>query len=161
MKKIKNLKRLTALGLATVTALSFVACGKKTADDNKEVTLKWVMSGPGKQKDADTVWAKYNEELQKMPGFKNTTVEFDVIPTSEYAQKFMLMLTSDEKVDIANTLSGQELAEPIGREIPRYEPPELCKIYFTRDHRINRKRDYSFQLHWTEYEEAPHWELQG
>ena len=53
----------------------------------------------------------------------------------------------------------QELAEPIGREVPRYEPPELCKIYFTRDHRINRKRDYSFQLHWTAYEEVPHWEL--
>jgi len=53
----------------------------------------------------------------------------------------------------------QELADPIGREIPRYEPPELCKIYFTRDHRINRKRDYSFQLHWTAYEEDPHWEL--
>lgn len=53
----------------------------------------------------------------------------------------------------------QELAEPIGREIPRYEPPELCKIYFTRDHRINRKRDYSFQLHWAAYEEVPHWVL--
>lgn len=53
----------------------------------------------------------------------------------------------------------QELAEPIGREVPRYEPPELCRIYFTRDYRVKRERDYSFQIHWAAYEEDPHWEL--
>lgn len=54
----------------------------------------------------------------------------------------------------------KELAEPIGREIVWYDPPQLDEIYFTRDHRVNTERDHSFQLHWAEYgEEEPHWEL--
>lgn len=54
----------------------------------------------------------------------------------------------------------KELAEPIGREIVWYDPPQLDEIYFTRDHRVNTDRDYSFQLHYTSYDEVdPHWEL--
>lgn len=55
----------------------------------------------------------------------------------------------------------QELADPQGREIVRYEAPELCRIYFSRRHRINNRRDYSFQLHWADYdtESEPYWEL--
>ena len=54
----------------------------------------------------------------------------------------------------------QELADPKGREIKWYESPHMDEIYFTRDHRINTKRDYSFQLHYTSYDEVdPHWEL--
>ena len=53
----------------------------------------------------------------------------------------------------------KELAEPIGREIVWYDPPQLDEIYFTRDHRVNTERDYSFQLHWADYEAEPYWEL--
>ena len=55
----------------------------------------------------------------------------------------------------------QELADPQGREIVRYGAPELCRIYFSRRHRINNRRDYSFQLHWADYdtESEPYWEL--
>ena len=54
----------------------------------------------------------------------------------------------------------RELADPQGREITWYEAPQLDEIYFTRDHRVNTKRDYSFQLHYTDYDETdPHWEL--
>ena len=54
----------------------------------------------------------------------------------------------------------RELADPRGREITWYESPRLDEIYFTRKHRFNKDRDFSFQLHWTEYEgEEPHWEL--
>ena len=54
----------------------------------------------------------------------------------------------------------RELADPQGREIVRYEAPKMDEIYFTRDHRVNTKRDYSFQLHYTSYDEVdPHWEL--
>ena len=53
-----------------------------------------------------------------------------------------------------------ELADPQGREITWYESPRLKEIYFTRDHRVNPKRDYSFQLHYADYDETdPHWEL--
>lgn len=53
-----------------------------------------------------------------------------------------------------------ELADPQGREITWYEAPQLCRIYFTRKHRLNNKRDFSFQLHYASYEEEePHWEL--
>ena len=78
--------------------------------------------------------------------------------TEEGIEEIGCCWPSDRRVQTLVALL-QELADPIGREIPRYEPPELCKIYFARDHRINRKRDYSFQLHRTDYEEAPHWEL--
>lgn len=54
----------------------------------------------------------------------------------------------------------QELADPKGREIKWYGSPHMDEIYFTRDHRINTKRDYSFQLHYISYDEVdPHWEL--
>lgn len=54
----------------------------------------------------------------------------------------------------------RELADPQGREIVRYESPKMDEIYFTRDHRVNTKRDYSFQLHYASYDEVdPYWEL--
>lgn len=54
----------------------------------------------------------------------------------------------------------RELADPQGREIVWYEAPQLNRIYFSRKHRLNSKRDFSFQLHWAEYgEEEPCWEL--
>jgi len=54
----------------------------------------------------------------------------------------------------------QELADPQGREIPRYEKRQLEEIWITRDHRFKTDRDYSFQFYWAEYDEAdPHWEL--
>ena len=54
----------------------------------------------------------------------------------------------------------RELADPQNREIVRYESPRMDEIYFTRDHSVNTKRDYSFQLHYASYDETdPHWEL--
>lgn len=66
---------------------------------------------------------------------------------------------SDRRV-LTLTALLQELADPQGREIPRYESPRLDEIYFTRKYRLNNKRDFSFQLHYTAYDETdPHWEL--
>ena len=47
----------------------------------------------------------------------------------------------------------KELADPQGCEIVWYEEPQLRQIYFTRKHLINNKRDFSFQLYWTDYDE--------
>ncbi len=66
---------------------------------------------------------------------------------------------SDRRV-LTLTALLREMADPQGREIIWYESPRLDEIYFTRKHRVNTKRDFSFQLHYTAYDEAdPHWEL--
>lgn len=108
MKKHK----IVAAALTGVTAVTALAgCGKGNVQTNENVTLKYVMIGPGQQEDSNKVWAKFNEELHKK--LPNITVEFEVIPIAEYKQKFMLMLASREKVDIANTY-GLSFDEEVG-----------------------------------------------
>lgn len=68
------------------------------AQEDKEVALKWVFLSPGDQKDQEEVWEKFNEELQKY--LPNTTVEFEGITSADYAEKWKLMSTSQEKLDI-------------------------------------------------------------
>ncbi|MBD2843867.1 ABC transporter substrate-binding protein [Paenibacillus sp. IB182496] len=63
------------------------------------VTLKWVLMGPGEQKDSQKVWAAFNERLQAY--LPNTKVEFEVIPAAEYQERWQLMAASREKVDLA------------------------------------------------------------
>jgi putative aldouronate transport system substrate-binding protein len=99
---IKKLGRTLALVLALCMVFAaFVGCGKKEKTfeaSTDEVTLKWVMGGVGKLPDSDAVWAEFNKELQKL--LPNTTVEFEVIPYSEFAEKWNLMAASREQVDI-------------------------------------------------------------
>lgn len=102
------MKKILALVLSVVMMLSFAACGGNDAnvvetDLSKPVTLNWIMPGPGIQKDAEMVWAKFNEELKKIEGFENVTVNIEVIPMADYAQKIMLMQTSGEKMDLIQT----------------------------------------------------------
>lgn len=66
----------------------------------KPVTLKAMLLG-NKQKDSEEVWAKFNDELGKV--LPNTTVEFDMLWTTEYAQKWDLMMAAGERVDLAWT----------------------------------------------------------
>ncbi|WP_169447638.1 DUF3502 domain-containing protein [Paenibacillus daejeonensis] len=63
------------------------------------VTLKWMLGGPGKQQDSDRVWAEFNERLQAY--LPNTTVEFEIVPFSEYRERWQLMSASQERVDLA------------------------------------------------------------
>ncbi len=102
------MKKVLALVLAVVMMMSFAACGEKNAnitetDLSKPVTIRWVMPGPGMQTDSEMVFAKFNEELHKVKGFENVTVNIEVIPTADYAQKIMLMQTSGEQIDIMQT----------------------------------------------------------
>jgi putative aldouronate transport system substrate-binding protein len=69
-----------------------------TVNEAEPVTLKWVFLSPGEQKDAQEVWDKFNEELQKyMPG---TTVKFEGITSADYAEKWKLISASQENLDI-------------------------------------------------------------
>ncbi len=97
----KTLKRLVVILAIAALALSFAGCGGTEVADDENVTLKWVMVGPGKQKDSEMVWAKFNEKLQEyMPG---VTVDFEILTGSEFNEKWQLMMSSKEEVDIVWT----------------------------------------------------------
>ena len=69
------------------------------APELEEATIQVWIGGPGKQKDADMVWEKFNEVLQNY--VPNTTVEFSVMTTAEYGTQFEQMLAAGEPVDLA------------------------------------------------------------
>lgn len=101
------MKRLITLILAVVMIFSLSSCNNNadimTTDLSKPITLNWIMPGPGVQTDSEKVWSKFNEELHKIEGFENVTVNIEVIPIADYAQKFLLMQTSGEPMDIVQT----------------------------------------------------------
>lgn len=72
-----------------------------TAPQLEEKTVQIWMGGPGKQKDADKVWAAFNELLKKY--VPNTTVEFSFFDNASYGEKFTQMLAGEEPVDLAWT----------------------------------------------------------
>ena len=74
---------------------------KGEVDDNETVVLKWAVAGLGEQKDTISVWKKFNEELQKyLPG---TKVEFEYFEIADYGEKWKLMSSSQEDLDIVWT----------------------------------------------------------
>lgn len=98
-------KMFIALIMTGLMVISSVGCGKQSAStqqDNK-VTLRYIMAGPGKQLDSEKVWNEFNKKLKEY--IPNLEIKFEVFPMSDYKQKFMLMQTSREKIDIANTYS--------------------------------------------------------
>ncbi len=104
---MKKPKKILSGILALAVVFSFAGCGDKKATENNtdDITLKWVMPGPGKQTDSDIVWEKFNEELKKQENLENVTVEFEIIPPADYAQKFLLMQTGGEQMDIVGTFA--------------------------------------------------------
>ena len=100
-----NKKQILCGILACTTALSMAGCGEKKQTDsgNGDITIKWVVPGPGKQTDSAEVWQKANELLKTYEGMENVSIDLDVIPASDYKQKVMLMQTSGNDVDIFGT----------------------------------------------------------
>ena len=111
------------------------------------------------------------EAYQPKPEPENSFLDMFVSDGGDYTNLSLVWQTEDGSVEqgyywpndrrvITLTDLLRELADPQGREINWYESPRLKEIYFTRDHRVNTKRDYSFQLHYADYDETdPHWEL--
>ena len=103
MKNVSKSKllRVVAIVLSLMLIIGTVAgCGKKETSkkDDGNVTLKWVIGATGAMKDCNRVFAEFNKQLQNyMPG---TTVEFEVIAYSDFAEKWNLMAASREKVDL-------------------------------------------------------------
>ena len=122
-----KLKRTLAI-LSALTLLVGSVTGCKKAQEtgsDEQVTLKYVMPGPGMQEDSQKVWAAFNEKLhEKLP---NVTVEFEVIPTAEYGKKFTLMCSAREQIDIVNAywlgesdLSRNGTFEPLDELMEKY-----------------------------------------
>ncbi|MBD2847421.1 ABC transporter substrate-binding protein [Paenibacillus sp. IB182496] len=84
--------------------------GSGTADA-EPVTLKWIMGGPGKQRDSDKVWALFNERLQEY--LPNTKVEFEVIPFGEFKERWQLISASQEQADLVWTGFVLSLADEV------------------------------------------------
>ncbi len=96
---MKKMKKSVACILAATIMGALVSCGKQEEDDGN-IRLKWVMPGPGIQNDSQLVWDEFNKRLQEyMPG---VTVDFEIFPTADYSQQFMLMQTAGTTSDIAN-----------------------------------------------------------
>ncbi len=144
---MKNKKRKMAALLALTVAIgSFSACSKKGANSDGEVLLKYLMPGPGMQEDSEVVWQAFNEKIsEKVPGVK---VEFEIIPLAEYKQKFMLMCSAREKIDIANNY-GLEFStevlngtfEPLDDLLAKYgkETLEALPEWFMDYQKVNGK----------------------
>jgi len=95
MKKFKRVLSII-IGIMLVTALA--GCGGDNSGSDKEVTLRWVLMGD-KMEDTDKVFAAFNEALKtKLP---NTQVEFDLIPAADYLEKWQLIMSAGESVDLA------------------------------------------------------------
>lgn len=106
---MKKTKIMSAVLAAVLAAASLTGCGTKK--ENENVVLKYIMPGPGTQEDSQEVWAAFNDKLhEKLP---NVSVEFEVIPLSEYKQKVMLMMSAREQIDIINNY-GLEFATEVG-----------------------------------------------
>ncbi|MBQ8588213.1 MAG: extracellular solute-binding protein [Clostridia bacterium] len=85
----------------------------KKEDPNEQVTLKWLIGGPGELDDCDEVWARFNEELQKY--IPNTTIEFTVIPHADYAEKWRLMSAAQEPMDIVWVSYALNFVDEVGK----------------------------------------------
>ncbi len=99
---MKTKKIILSLLTLSMVMASMAGCGtKKEEAEDGQIVLKWIMSGPGHQKDSDEVWAAVNEKIHET--LPNVTVEFDVVGGSDYKQRVLLMQTGKEKLDIINT----------------------------------------------------------
>ena len=89
----------TLMAVCMITVVGFTGCNKSSKANSDKVTLKWLLSGAGKQLDSDKVWALFNEKLQNY--LPDVNVEFENIPMSDYGEKWKLIAASGEQFDIA------------------------------------------------------------
>lgn len=119
IKMLKTNKAITAI-LSTIILLGMTACGQLNekisytkayqTEEDEPVTLKWVVFGE-KYKDSEKVFEVFNKELQNL--LPNTTIEFEIINTTEYKEKWDIKMATNEKVDLAWTGSMFTYSEEV------------------------------------------------
>ena len=93
----KYLITILALGI-TASMLFGCASGKGEVSSEKTDTLRWLMVGPGQQKDSKAVWAELNNRINKE--IPNTAIEFEIYSIADYSEKWKLIASANEKVDL-------------------------------------------------------------
>lgn len=89
--------------------------------------------------DTDGLWP----EIEVLDGGDSDTLTL-TWDTGSGTQTTEYSWPNDRRV-LTLTALLEELAEPTGREIPRYDPPELCGIYIGHSY-WRHSKDYSFNL---------------
>ncbi len=101
--KLRNIKAFLCV-LSFVAVSVFSGCSlENQADKENKTVLKWVMPGPGKQSDSDRVWEEFNRQIKNYNGFSDVDVYFEVIPSEDYRERFMLIQAGGASFDIAGT----------------------------------------------------------
>ena len=90
------MKKLLAVVLSLITALSVVSLAGCGGKDNKKVELIWATPWY-ESEESDLVQKVFNEELQKL--LPNTTVKFKLMSSDNWS----LMMSGQEPLDIAWT----------------------------------------------------------
>lgn len=96
---------LLLLALAVPFVIAAGADEGSSAEDQVELKVRYI--GPGKQKDAEMVWAEFNNQLPTY--LPNTSVEFEIIPGGEYGDRWKLALSAGEQLDVAGRYWMQNL----------------------------------------------------
>lgn len=111
----KKTKKLISLTAAAVIALGSAGCGKKAPQkgENGETKLKYLFTGAGKLLDSDTVWSKFNEKLKEQ--IPDLQIEFQNVATTDYAEKWRLMMAAQEHIDIAWAGYVLDLTSEVGK----------------------------------------------
>ncbi len=102
------MKRLSLITLAILFCLNLLACtsGPEQTTPTGPMPIKrppytviFMTGGGGKQADSDQVLALFNDQLQDF--LPNTVLDFRVIPSGEYGERWQLAAAASEKIDIA------------------------------------------------------------
>ena len=92
------LKRLSALCIAGLMALTFIGCGSSKTDTSKNVKLTWVIN-QDKQKDTDVVEKEINKLLETL--LPNTQLE--IVHAPSMFEKWSMWMSAKQSYDIAYT----------------------------------------------------------
>ena len=98
----KHKKKCLAILLALLTLLNLCSCGNEQSSDlerteGPNITLRWLIVGE-RSKSMDGVVSRFNEELKELlPG---TVVEFEVVSKESYKEKWDMIMSANEPIDI-------------------------------------------------------------
>ena len=97
---MKTKKIISAIIVVAMSASMLIGCsgGNENANSQETTKLTWLFGGEGKLQDSEMVWAEFNKQLQGY--LPNTEVEFQVVPMSDYAEKWKMMAAARQEVDL-------------------------------------------------------------
>ncbi len=102
MKKITKIIILTCIACILLAVALYYKENhyrvETKTENTEEIVIKWMVYGE-KYKDSDSIFLKFNNQLQKY--YPNTKVEFEVIPKENYKEKWDMIMATNETLDLA------------------------------------------------------------